>query len=147
MAHIKFVVNEEKYIIDLHYIKEIVPFLKVLKGDHSNIEKSEGYINLRGSLIPVIDLSNIFFKIPAIRTLNSRILILEDYENKKKHKIGAIVDQIIDINKFAKERFIYDFLSKEWIESVVMDLEEVVKKINPNYLFNLCYSNGIKGTT
>lgn len=140
MAHIKFVVNDEKYIIDLHYVKEIVPYIKIKNNNTTNLN-IEGYINLRGQLIPILDLSKIFFLHETVRTFNSRILILEDFEDKKKHKIGTVIEQIIDINKFAKDRFIFDLLSEEWVECIVMDFEEVVKKIKPQFLFNLCYSN------
>jgi len=50
-----FVVGGEEYVVDIMRIKEIIPPLKITSVPHAP-EFIEGVINLRGTIVPVVDL-------------------------------------------------------------------------------------------
>jgi len=94
-----FQLDEDIYGIDILNIKEIVEYGCVTKVPMMP-DFIAGVINLRGSVVPVVDLAIRFSQAPSMRTSRSSILILElEYENQKM-EIGITVDvvnEVIDI--------------------------------------------------
>ncbi|MGI6145524.1 MAG: chemotaxis protein CheW, partial [Peptococcia bacterium] len=67
MAEHKYVVfslNEEEFGLDINTVHEIVQPRKIVKLPESS-ELIEGIINLRGAIIPVVDLKKRFYGIPT----------------------------------------------------------------------------------
>jgi len=94
-----FKLNEEEYGVSILNIKEIVDYGHVTKVPMMT-DFIAGVINLRGSVVPVVDLALRFSKIPSIRTKRSSIVILEIEHESKKIEIGItvdVVDEVLDI--------------------------------------------------
>jgi purine-binding chemotaxis protein CheW len=91
-----FVLNTEVYGINILNIKEIVDYGGITKVPMMP-EFIAGVINLRGSVVPVVDLSLRFSALPAQRTKRSSIIILElDYEGQKL-EVGVSVDMVNEV--------------------------------------------------
>jgi purine-binding chemotaxis protein CheW len=91
-----FYVGDEEYAVYIHNVREIYPMTEIRK-----IPKApkfvEGVINLRGSIIPIIDLRRRFDMPPTDLTkFNSKILIVE----LDKNQIGMIVDNVSEVMNF-----------------------------------------------
>ena len=71
-----FQLNEEEYGISILNIKEIVDYGHITKVPMMP-DFIAGVINLRGSVVPVVDLSLRFSEAPSARTKRSSIVILE----------------------------------------------------------------------
>ena len=91
-----FQLNEDSYGIDILSIKEIV--------DHGSVTKVPmmpdfiaGVINLRGNVVPVVDLALRFSQQPSLRTSRSSILILEHQYEEQKLEIGITVDVVNEV--------------------------------------------------
>ncbi len=96
-----FELNEEIYAIDILNIREII--------DHGKVTRVPmmpnfiaGVINLRGSVVPVVDLALRFGKKSAKRTKRSSIVMLDVEYEEQILEIGItvdIVDEVLDIAK------------------------------------------------
>jgi purine-binding chemotaxis protein CheW len=95
-----FELNSDVYGIEILNIKEII--------DHGNITRVPmmpdfiaGVINLRGSVVPVVDLALRFSEKPSERTKRSSIVILDTQSMGEKLEIGITVDvvnEVLDIS-------------------------------------------------
>ncbi|MBN1114978.1 MAG: purine-binding chemotaxis protein CheW [Oligoflexia bacterium] len=94
---VTFVLGEEKFCIEILLVQEIVREVKVTRVPKAPAFV-EGVINLRGKVIPVVDLRK-RFEIPVgEKTKDSRVIIL----NINDSLVGFIVDsvdRVIDIKK------------------------------------------------
>jgi len=94
--YLTFMLNNEIYGINILNIKEII--------DYGNIAKVPmmpkfiaGVINLRGSVVPVVDLALRFAEKPAKRTKRSSIVILEVKSEEQILEIGITVDAVNEV--------------------------------------------------
>ncbi len=92
-----FYVGDDEYAVYIHNVREIYPMTEIRK-----IPKApkfvEGVINLRGVIIPIIDLRKRFDMEPSdlSSTTSSKILIVE----LDKNLIGLIVDNVSEVMNF-----------------------------------------------
>ena len=98
-----FKLGDDLYGFDVKSVLEILEYEKVFKtpGVHMNIR---GLINLRGDVLPVIDLYARFFNKKNEILESTSIVVLEVKDNNEIVKIGVLIDSIeavIDI--FDKE--------------------------------------------
>ena len=86
-----FSLEEERYAIDIHVIKEIIRPLKItsLPGAPSFIE---GVVNLRGDVIPVIDMRK-RFDLPPREAQESRMIIVRVDDQW----VGIEVDSVSEV--------------------------------------------------
>lgn len=91
-----FYLGDDEYAVYIHNVREIYPMTEVRK-----IPKAppfvEGVINLRGSIIPIIDLRKRFDMTPTdISKTSAKILIVE----LDKNQIGMVVDNVSEVMSF-----------------------------------------------
>lgn len=92
--YIAFMVNNEEYGIEISFAKEIIRIPKNITQVPNMPSFVEGIINLRGNVIPVVDLKKKFnLYQPAEQYESSRLLIIE-FDNAM---MGVYVDDITDI--------------------------------------------------
>lgn len=90
--YLTFFLGEEQYGIAIDRIKEIIAIMKV-----TNVPKTpeymRGVINLRGSIIPVVDTRLRFGMEPKNEDMHTAIVIVE----VEKVNIGFIVDRVEEV--------------------------------------------------
>ena len=90
--YVVFKVNEESYGIDIKYVENIEKMLTITRVPYTETHV-EGVVNLRGNVIPVIDLRK-RFSIPRKEfTDESRIIIV----NYKEYTVGMIADSSSEV--------------------------------------------------
>jgi len=94
-----FMMNEEEFACDINNVREVVKMLKVTPLP-SSINFVEGVINMRGEVIPVIDLRKRFGLAEGERTDANRIIIAE--MNDKM--FGLIVDAVSEVARLPNEQ-------------------------------------------
>jgi len=94
-----FKLNDDVYGINILQIKEIIEY-----GSITKVPMMPGFIagviNLRGSVVPVVDLAQRFLEQPMERTKRSSIVILEIIHEGDKLEVGVTVDivnEVLDI--------------------------------------------------
>lgn len=93
-----FSVGEEEYAIDIMRVVEILRPQKVTRLPKSP-DFIEGVLNLRGKVIPIVDLRKRFGIEPADRHGNERILLIRVGEEI----VGLQVDGISDVRSLSRE--------------------------------------------
>ncbi len=94
--YLTFMLGGKDYGLEILNIKEIIEY-----GDVTEMPMTpdfiSGVINLRGSVVPVIDLSNRFIGHSVERTKRTSIIILEVTNDDLKIEIGVTVDMVIEV--------------------------------------------------
>ncbi len=91
--YLTFVLGAEVFAINILNIKEIIEY-----GQLTEVPRMpsfiRGVINLRGSVVPVIDLSARFGKSASLVTRKTCVVILEVMFEDEQHTVGVMVDAV-----------------------------------------------------
>lgn len=94
---VSFIIGNEEYAVDIFYVKEINRLSHITKVPNAP-EFIEGVINLRGRIIPVIDL-RIKMGLPKKEfDKDSRIIVIEDEDLL----VGFLVDSVKEVIRIPK---------------------------------------------
>lgn len=88
----------ETYGVDIGHVHEIIRLQPITQVPRTP-EFVEGVINLRGRIIPVIDLHKRFGLPPAEATNNTRIMVVE----VNGITVGMIVDAVLEVLRLPEE--------------------------------------------
>lgn len=91
-----FILGGEMFAIGILNIKEIIEY-----GQLTSVpmmpEFIRGVINLRGSVVPVVDLSSRFGRKPSETTRRTCIVIIETEAGGERQDIGVVVDSVSEV--------------------------------------------------
>ena len=90
-----FYIGEDEYALYIHKVREIYPMTEIRKIPKAP-QFVEGVINLRGQIIPIIDLRKRFDMAPNESRQSAKILIVE----LEKNLVGMIVDNVSEVMRF-----------------------------------------------
>lgn len=91
--YLTFMLSGDIYSINTLCIKEIIQYGQLIEVPQMP-DFIRGVINLRGTLIPVIDLSARFGKLPAPVGRSNGIIILDVAINEATYSVGVMVDAV-----------------------------------------------------
>jgi len=95
--YLTFTLTGEPYAINIQRIKEIIQY-----GELTEVPRMpafiRGVINLRGAVVPVIDLSSRFGKPPTVVGRRNCIIIIEVEVGSGTQSIGVMVDAVNAVN-------------------------------------------------
>ncbi len=94
--YLTFELEDELFAIDVSQVREVLDMTEISKVPRSP-EFMRGVINVRGSVVPVMDLRTKFGLAKAESTVNTRIIITEINMYEKKVILGAIADSVNDV--------------------------------------------------
>jgi len=94
-----FKLEHEEFACNINDVREVLKMVRVTPLPRS-LDFVEGVINLRGEVIPVIDLRKRFGLQEIEITDDSRIIIVEVEERM----VGLIVDSVSEVNRLANEQ-------------------------------------------
>ncbi|MGJ8455589.1 chemotaxis protein CheW [Pseudothermotoga sp. U03pept] len=89
---VSFMLGEEKFALDIMNVDSIVELGKIVRIPESN-DYVEGIMNLRGTVIPVINLKKKFKMRDTERKPSSKIIVI----NLDDRKVGLLVDQVHEV--------------------------------------------------
>lgn len=93
-----FFLNDDEYAIIISRVREIQPMCEIRK-----IPKSppfvEGVINLRGRIVPIIDLRK-RFDLPKLPNNHASKILIVEFDN---HQIGLVVDNVTEVIRYYAE--------------------------------------------
>jgi purine-binding chemotaxis protein CheW len=87
-----FNLAEESYAVDINMVREIIQLQPVTRVPGTPVSV-EGVINLRGSVIPIVDLRKRFQLPPIGKTKDTRIVVV----NCKGTEVGVVVDSVAEV--------------------------------------------------
>jgi len=89
---VAFMLRDEEFAVDIQQVREVLKMTRITPLPRS-LEFVEGVINLRGEVIPVVDLRKRFGLEEGSRDDQNRIIIVEINESE----VGLIVDSVSEV--------------------------------------------------
>ncbi|AZN36394.1 chemotaxis protein CheW [Iodobacter ciconiae] len=94
--YLTFMLNQELFAVVIHNIKEIIEYAGVTEVPLMP-RFMHGVINMRGAVIPVIDLAVRFGKGSSTIGRRSCVVILEVFFSEAYHDVGVLVDSVNEV--------------------------------------------------
>jgi len=96
VQYLTFTLGDEVYAIDVVKVREILEFTSISKVPQTP-EFMRGVINLRGSVVPVIDLRLNFGMERTEQTVNTCIIVVEVNLDGENVVLGALADSVQEV--------------------------------------------------
>jgi purine-binding chemotaxis protein CheW len=100
--YLAFNLGEESFALDVANLREILEFTSVTKVPQTP-KFMRGVINLRGSVVPVLDMRLKFNMSEVEKTVNTCIIVVEVSLDDEHAVIGALVDSVQEVFELEPE--------------------------------------------
>jgi purine-binding chemotaxis protein CheW len=100
--YLSFKLEEEEFALDISKVREVLDFTKITKVPQTP-DFMKGVINLRGSVVPVVDLNMKFGKMTTNKTVNTRIIIGEISIEGDNTVLGVLADSVNEVMELEPE--------------------------------------------
>jgi len=100
--YLTFFIAEEEYGIEIKKVKEIIGIMNITSLPRTS-DYIKGVINLRGKVIPVVDLRLRFGMEETVYTKNTCIIVVETLEKGSNIQIGIIVDGVSEVTNISSD--------------------------------------------
>src|SRR5512135_3564166 len=94
--YLTFKLEDEVFALDISKVREVLDFTTVTKVPQTP-DFMQGVINLRGSVVPVVDMRLKFGMAAAQQTVNSCIIIVEVLVDGESTILGATADSVQEV--------------------------------------------------
>ncbi len=94
--YLTFKLGEEVFALDVAQVREILDYTTITKVPQTP-DYMRGVINLRGAVVPVIDMRLKFGMTPTERTVNTCIQVVEVTIEGDRVVLGALVDSVQEV--------------------------------------------------
>ena len=101
--YLTFQLSDEIFAIDVVNVREILEFTTVTRVPRTP-EYMRGVINLRGSVVPVLDMRLKFGMSLTEKTINTCIVVVEVAYEDEDIVIGALVDSVQEVFELESEQ-------------------------------------------
>lgn len=100
--HLTFKLDQESYAVSVGNVQEILEYLPITRLPQTP-EFMRGIMNVRGNVVPVIDLRLKFGMSRTKDTINTCIIVMELITNEEKTVIGVLADSAEEVIEFGEE--------------------------------------------
>ena len=100
--YLTFKLDEEVFALDISKVREVLDFTTVTKVPRTP-EFMRGVINLRGSVVPVVDLRLKFGMTKTEKTVNTCIIIVEVAVDEETTILGVLADSVQEVMDLGPE--------------------------------------------
>lgn len=94
--YLTFTLADEQYAVEVYDVKEVLEYTTVTRVPRTQ-EFMRGVINLRGSVVPVIDLRLKFDMGATEKTIETSIIVMEVEINGEKVTVGTLADSVQEV--------------------------------------------------
>ncbi len=101
--YLTFKLGEEVFAMDVSHVREILEFNTITKVPKTP-DYMRGVINLRGSVVPVLDMRLKFGMSETVKTVNTCVVVVEVVIQEKTIVIGALVDSVQEVFELDPEQ-------------------------------------------
>lgn len=119
---LNFVISNENYCIDINYVREIMAYPEIT-GIPQTPDYVVGVINLRGKIIPIIDLRRKFKLPPMENTERACVIVVELNYQGDQTLMGVVVDETREVTNIQDDHisdipYINTKIESEYIEGI-----------------------------
>ncbi len=102
--YLTFMLNGEEYGVDILRVQEIKGWIPTTRIPNTP-DYIRGVMNLRGAIVPIIDL-RLRFAMPAIEyTATTVVIVLKVHSEGLERTIGFVVDAVSDVYNVSADQF------------------------------------------
>jgi purine-binding chemotaxis protein CheW len=94
--YLTFKLDDEVFALDITKVREVLDFTSITRVPRTP-EFMRGVINLRGSVVPVVDLRLKFGMTKTEKTVNTCIIIVEVVVDGETTLLGALADSVQEV--------------------------------------------------
>ena len=94
--YLSFKLGEEIFAVDVAKVREILDVTAITKVPQTP-DFMRGVINLRGSVVPVMDMRLKFGMPPTERTVNTCIIVMEVTQDGETTVLGSLADSVQEV--------------------------------------------------
>ncbi len=94
--YLSFKLDDEVFALDIWKVREVLDYTEITKVPKTP-EFMKGVINLRGGVVPVVDMRLKFGLPEAEKTVNTCIIIIEVTVDGETTVLGALVDSVQEV--------------------------------------------------
>jgi len=103
MQYLSFKLEDEVFALDITKVREVLDYTTITKVPRTP-EFMRGVINLRGSVVPVVDLRLKFGMTKTEKTVNTCIIIVEVMIDGEIGVLGALADSVQEVIDLGPEQ-------------------------------------------
>lgn len=134
MLFLLFHLGQDRYVLDVRQVIEVLPLLGIMAMPQAPIEVA-GLCNHRGTLVPVIDLSQVMLGRPAQRRLHTRIVLAKYSDDSDvTRSLGLIVEKVTETLQREATDFNSSGVSLPHLGRVALDRDGLTQRIEVNQL-------------
>jgi len=131
-----FSIDKQFFGIDISLVSEIIRQEEITPLPQAS-NYVEGIINLRGSVIPVLNLHMLFNMQSDGQDDNSRIIIAA---SEDEQKFGLMVDAVQEVKKFRPEQLKEApgsiNVNQQYLKGIVLDNDKMIVLVDPNQILS-----------
>lgn len=101
--YLSFALGQEEYGVEILKVQEIIGMMSVTKVPRTP-DYVRGVVNLRGRVIPVIDLRGKFTMARVADTEKTCIIVVQVQQNGSTVTMGVIVDEVSEVLNFTADQ-------------------------------------------
>ena len=116
-----FSLGTDYYRVELSRLKGVVAWAELQPTEDRGLL---GWLNLRGEMVPIVDLNEIIHGTPTERLLGSRILLLECTSRSKSRTVGAVAGEVFAMASEENSQFAEHLNPCEVLSSILMGLPQ-----------------------
>jgi purine-binding chemotaxis protein CheW len=94
--YLTFKLGDEVFATDVAKVREVLDFTNITKIPRTP-DFMSGVINLRGNVVPVVDLRLCFEMSKTVKTVNTCIVVVEMLVDGESNVIGALADSVEEV--------------------------------------------------
>lgn len=127
LQYLTFKLEEEIFALDVAKVREILEMPSLTKVPQTP-EFMRGVINLRGSVVPVIDMRLMFGMSRTEQTVNTCIIVVEASLEGEPIVLGALADSVQEVVELAPDR--------------IEPAPNIGTKLNTDFIRGMCEVDG-----
>ena len=94
--YLTFKLSDETFATEVANVREVLDFTTITKIPRTP-DFMSGVINLRGSVVPVVDLRLCFEMTKTVKTTNTCVVVVEVMLDQESFVIGALADSVEEV--------------------------------------------------
>ena len=94
--YLSFKLGDEIFAVDVAQVREILDVITITKVPQTP-DFMQGVINLRGGVVPVMDMRLKFGMPPTERTVNTCIIVMEVIQDGETMVLGSLADSVQEV--------------------------------------------------
>lgn len=147
--YLTFKLDDEVFALDISQVREVLDFTALTRVPRTP-DFMRGVINLRGSVVPVVDMRLKFGMSKTEQTVNTCIIIVEINLDGEKLILGALADSVQEVIDLEPEQIepaprIGTRLNTEFIKGMGKRDDQFVIILEIDRIFSSCDLSAVNG--